>query len=276
MNSRFCSARFVALAILAGLLSVASAHDSDAMPEARDGHPLDWTLRYARSRADYIRTSVRDYTCQLVKRERIDGELQNYHFMQLKVRCGQQRDGEAAQPLSVYMRFLAPADVKGRRALYIEGKHGDKVLVRKGGPALEYLRVRIDPNGPAARRESNYPISEVGFDKIIDRLITLVGKDIEYDPSGKNTQVSHFVGARVNDRICTHIRVVHPKPQEGLQFHQASLYIDDELKVPIRVVVYGWPEADGEKPPLLEEYTYVHLQLNTGLTDDDFAERHLE
>ncbi len=241
----------------------------------RDPHPLSWTVKYATSRADYIREKIRDYTCRLIKRENIEGELQEHQFLLVEVRCEQVEDGKVVKPLAVFMQYLAPARLKDRRVLYIEGEHGGKVLVRKGGSALSYLRLSIDPYGTAARRESNYPVTDIGFDKIIERLIELAKEDIDNDPTAANTKVSHYRNAKVGDRSCTHIKVIHPKPGEGIKFHEASLYIDDKLNVPIGLVVYGWPEGKG-KPPLIEEYRYDKLQLNVGLTDEDFSESRLD
>jgi outer membrane lipoprotein-sorting protein len=31
-----------------------------------------------------------------------------------------------------------------------------------------------------------------------------------------------------------------------------------------------WPDANGKNPPLEESYTYRNLQINTGLTANDF------
>ena len=47
--------------------------------------------------------------------------------------------------------------------------------------------------------------------------------------------------------------------------------MDDELHVPIRLTVHDWPEKEGDDPPLIEEYTYVDLRLNVGLSDSDFS-----
>ena len=48
------------------------------------------------------------------------------------------------------------------------------------------------------------------------------------------------------------------------------MFIDKELNVPIRYAAYGWPEKKGGKPTLEEEYTYLNMKLNVGLTDADF------
>ena len=50
----------------------------------------------------------------------------------------------------------------------------------------------------------------------------------------------------------------------------ARIYLDDQLNLPIRYEAYDWPDQPGDKPVLLEEYTYVNLKINQGLTDADF------
>ena len=52
--------------------------------------------------------------------------------------------------------------------------------------------------------------------------------------------------------------------------------MDDELDLPIRHAAYDWPDEEGGKPVLLEEYTYVNLRLNADLTDWDFDHRNEE
>ena len=261
---------------VAAPIHFATADESTDVPRDTSQHPLAWTVRYATARYDYIRQNVRDYTCLLIKRERIDGELQDYRYLRTLVRRELLQDGRVVRPMAVFMHHLEPGKLKGRRVLYVAGQNDGKVLVRKGGGAFNYLKLKIDPHGAAARRESNYPITDVGLGKMVERLIARAKDDIRHDPTGANTQVSHFRNAKVNDRVCTHIRVVHPKRTDGIDFHKASLYVDDELHVPIRLVVYGWPRREGEEPPLIEEYTYVDLRLNVGLTDADFSKAKLD
>ena len=67
------------------------------------------------------------------------------------------------------------------------------------------------------------------------------------------------------------IEVIHPTPRRNFRFHKAQVFIDNELRVPIRYAAYLWPENPGEQPPLEEEYTYLNLKLNNGFTDADFS-----
>lgn len=244
--------------------------------EGRKTHPMEALLEFAKSRQDYIRENISDYTCWLVKRERLGGTLQPYQYARLSVRCERTDAAGATTPLAVYMRYSRPAEIRDRRVLYVSDRENGDVLVRKGGTLLSDVKISLDPNSQAARRESNYPITEVGFDKIMGRLIELARQDIAVDPGGENTTVEYFEKAKVGDRVCTRIQIEHPVFNDKFKFHQAQLFIDDELRMPVRLVVYDWPEEQGWEPSLMEEYTYLRLKLNVGLTEADFSESLLD
>ena len=273
-NSR--SAWIAACLILQAATTLRADEFSDILNESdQDAHPLQATIQYASLRAEYIRDHVHDYSCRLIKRERIDGELQSLQFAKVKVRCQRMIDGEVQKPLAVFMQYLAPAHLEDRRVLYVEGENGGRMLVRKGGRAFSYIQISVEPDSRAARRESNYPITEIGFDRIIGRLIQFAEEDIRHDPDGENTNVSFYRNAKIGDRVCTRIQVIHPVPHEGLRFYRADIFVDDDLQVPVRFALHGWPSQDGDEPPLLEEYTYVDLRMNVGLTDEDFSRSQL-
>lgn len=245
-------------------------------PELKAEHPLGWALSFAAARSEYIRNHVDDYTCRLIKRERIDGQLQPMHVAEVAVRRPRVVMDEAKVPLSVYMRFESPRSVRDRRVIYVDGMNNGEASVRKGGSSLAYVVLSIDPNGRVARQQSNYPITDIGFDKIMDRLIELIELDMGNDPLGVNTEVTYFRDARVRDRSATHIQIIHPSKEGGFNFYRANAYVDDELHVPIRLEVYDWPKSDVEPPELMEEYTYTDLKLNVGLADAVFDEARLD
>jgi hypothetical protein len=76
-------------------------------------------------------------------------------------------------------------------------------------------------------------------------------------------------GVDLNGRSCRVIRVRHPEQRPGLEFSLAEIFVDEELQIPIRYAGYGWGEKPGEDQ-ILEQYTYLDLKLNVGLTDEDF------
>ena len=94
-------------------------------------HPLDPALTMASKGLEFSEKSVRDYTATLVKRERVDGELQPYEYIYLKV-----RNPKPQVPFSVYMYFLKPAEAKGREVIYVDGRDENKMLVHEGGGGI--------------------------------------------------------------------------------------------------------------------------------------------
>jgi len=243
----------------------------EALPNDWRKHPLMPALLFAAKHHLHIEDEVRDFSCILVKRERINGRLRGYEYLQTKVRRRQVDNGKVISPFSVYAEYLAPSKVRGRKVIYVDGQHENKMVVRNGGTRFKYITLRIAPDSDAVKRETNYPITELGLSNVVTRLIEQVRDDIEADPQGTNTQVSFYRGAKIANRPCTHVRVIHPKASPAFDFHIANVYVDDKLNVPIRVEGYGWPKSEDDMPPLLEEYTYTRLKLNVGLTDEDFS-----
>jgi hypothetical protein len=238
-------------------------------PEAE--HPLTPVYRFATIRYAYMRPRLRDFECMIVKQERIGGELGSRQHIHLKVRSHQMRDGRVVTPYSVYANWVAPQEFVGRKVLYVAGWNEGKMRVRKGGGRFNYLKVNLSPFSEGVMAESRYPITDVGIVRVAGRMIDMVEEHILIDPQGANTKVAFFKNAKVSGRVCTRIYIEHPEPWPGLGFYQASLYVDNKLHVPVRVESYLWPDEETGELPLLEEYTYLKLRLNVGLSDADFA-----
>ena len=61
--------------------------DVGSLPEGWQEHPLGPALEFAYARHLHIRETVRDFTCILVKRERIRGRLSSLHRVAFRT-CG--------------------------------------------------------------------------------------------------------------------------------------------------------------------------------------------
>jgi len=252
--------------LLCVMLAIGAAHaerPSDITPA--DEHPLLPLVRMATARLKTFDAEVRDYTCMLVKRERVDGQVLEYEHIELKLRHRRVEDGGVV-PFSVYMKFLGPAELRGREVVYVEGRNKGQLIALKGGPRLAYLTTALDPESGLAMERSRYPITEVGIKKLIERLLEVAREELEYD----DCQVRYFAGTKVDGRDCTLVEVTHPKRRRNERYHMARIFIDTELNLPIRYAAYDWPEEEGGRPRLLEEYTYLNLKFNVGLTDADF------
>lgn len=235
-------------------------------PTTGKPHPLQPALKLAQEVLDSINNNVDDYTCTLVRRERVSGELGKHEFLNLKVRHEETQDGQAIIPFSVYLKFTKPAHVEGREALYIAGKHAGKVFVRRGGQRASYLSSYVSPDSRIAMKDNRYPITDIGFKRMAERLIDVIESDMKYD----ECEVNFYSGAKVNERSCTRIEVIHPVERDHFRFQRAMVFVDDEDKLPIGYASFFWPAEPGGKPRLLEEYVYTDIKLNVGLADDDF------
>ena len=69
---------------------------------------------------------------------------------------------------------------------------------------------------------------------------------------------------------CTMITITHPVRRDYFEFHQARIYVNDELDLPVGYEGFDWPEKEGGEPVLVERYFYRELSINPGLTDADF------
>lgn len=235
------------------------SRETEARTEAQKQQILQMTREGYERMAD-----IRDYTCLLVKRERVEGVLLDYEFMQAKVRHARQSNDQTA-PFSVYLKFLAPADVKGREVLYVEGHNDGKIIARKGGTRFAYITTEIEPESDLALEDNRYPITEFGIENLVKRFLEHVEGSTLADCT-----IQIMEGAKVDDRACQAIQVTKNRRTDDAQFYLARVYIDQELGIPIHYEAFDWPRREGEEPRLIEQYTYRNVRLNVGLTDADF------
>jgi len=227
-------------------------------------HPLLPALEYSRKLYEAMGRNIRDYTCVLVRRERIDGELSEYEYLAAKI--SERRTGS---PFSVYLSYLAPEKFKGREVLYVENERDGEMLVRNGGARFDYITAVVPPTSAAAMRSSRYPVTAIGLRNLMDRLLTQGARDMHY----QECKVEYFDNAKVNGRQCLHIRVTHPIERPHFLYNHADIFIDKKLKVVVRYTSHSWPRKPGGEPLLLEEYNYLNIRLNVGLAPTDFDEK---
>jgi len=240
-----------------------------AKDAAREAHPLDPAIEIASRGLDQINRNIKDYTATLVKRERIDGVLSDNEFMFVKIRNRKVDSGRVITPFGVYMKFLKPRSKAGREVIYVEGSNSGKLLAHETPGLKNLITAKLPTDGYLAMLGNRYPITEAGVENLTAKLLEKGTHDRKYG----ECDVKFFKGAKINDRTCTLLQVTHPTPRPHFEFHIAQVFIDDELQVPIRYAAYSWPTTPGGKPVLEEEYTYMNLKLNVGLTEMDFSSK---
>ena len=223
-------------------------------------HPLDPVLKLAEQIKLRIESDVVDYTATITKRERIRGKLNDEETMEAKIR--QSRPNASTPiPFAVYLKFIQPSSSAGREVIWVDGQND--------GDLLSYqfrIPVKIAPTGTIAMMGNKYSITEIGIQRMVEKLIEKGQRDRELG----DCRVEIFEHQEVDGRDCKLIQVTHPDHDKRFDFHIAQIYIDSQLNLPIRYAAYLWPDQPSSAPPLEEEYTYKNLKINVGLSDKDF------
>jgi hypothetical protein len=233
----------------------ADGPDANLSKPADANHPLAPAIQWAKEIKAGIERNVRDYTATLMKRERSSGNAEN--LIKAKIRH---------KPLSIYVAQLAPEKKKGEEAIYIDGQNDGKLWGHTTGILGKMVgTVSLKPDDSWAMKGQHYPMTEIGILNLCKRLIAVGEEDMQHG----ECEVKFDRRVDLNGRECTCVEVTHPAPRKHFRFHIAKIFVDNELKVPVRYAAYDWPK-DGGEPELIEEYEYRDLKLNVGLTDSDF------
>ncbi len=235
-------------------------------------HPLDDVLELARNALILHRENHRDYTATLVKTERIKSTLLPTTKMSMKLRYRELQPGNGIRGVDVYFRFLEPKNQAGREVIYAPERYDGLIKAHEGG-FLGMITVALSPNSQMAMRGNRHPITEVGLEKLITKLI----EKGERDRFRGDCIVNRIPGEQIDNRDCELIEVIHPEKtyQQGdatfeHEFYKAQVWFDTENLVPLKYSSYQWAESPDGEPLLEEEYTYLDLKFNVGLSDDDF------
>jgi hypothetical protein len=239
------------------VFGTSSSQSSSGAPPAASSssdHPLTPVLRWAQQGLPAIE-NLKDYSATLVRRERIRGELTGYEYLFIKIRH---------KPFSVYVYFQTPASAKGQEAIYVAGHNQGNLLAHQARISATFS---LHPDGMVAMAGRRYPVTEIGLVNLVQRLVEVGRQDLKFG----ECEVNYYKNAKVGKRSCTVIQVKHPTRRDVFRFHLARIFVDDELKVPVRYESYDWPREPGGEPQLIEEYTYLDLKVNNGFTDEDFS-----
>ena len=211
-------------------------------------------LRWAQQGLPAIE-SLKDYSAVLVRRERVRGELAATSTCSSRF---------ATRRSACMPTFKPRPAVKGQEVIYVAGQNQGNLLAHA---ARMSATLSLHPDGLIAMNNRHYPLTEIGLVNLVRRLVEVGRQDLKYG----ECEVQYFTQAKVDKRPCTVIQVVHPVQRDVFRFHLARIFVDDELKMPIRYESYDWPREPGGEPRLIEEYTYLDLKLNNGFTDEDFS-----
>ena len=228
-------------------------------------HPIDPLLALADEGFKRIDESIRDYTATIISQVRISGKLQPEKRIQCKIRHAHEFENSKT-PFSVYLKMLKPSKIKGQEVIWIEGQNDGRLIAHTNG-MMNLKRFVLDPRGIIAMKGNRYPIFEVGFKNLIAKMKEFGLHDRDFD----ECEVDITRDVLVDNRPCTLIQIVHPIERDHFTHHISKIYLDQDRDVLVGYEGYLWPKKPDESPPLLERYFYIDMQINVGLTDEDFS-----
>ena len=224
-------------------------------------------LRMAQDARAHMAQNLDDYTARFVKRE-VDsnGVLGGETEMLMKVQTRLRGETEEA-PMRVYLSFQSPESVKGREVIWAEDLYDGKMAVHEVGLLLSLKTIWLDPDGFFAMQGQRYPISEIGMVRLVEKLIERGEKDRDNPDISVTISRDHMHG----DTPTQLIQVRRAKPSGGEDdFSLAEIVIDPERQLILKYQSFGWTQAAGGDPPLLESYTFYDVKTNVGLSEADF------
>jgi hypothetical protein len=229
-------------------------------------HPLRSVRRYLRQQVSPA--DIDDYRCVVMRQERVFGQLRPREFLHLEVRRAPARAPGAWRTESVRVRYLAPASLRGTEILQAAAAGSDRLYV--GDPGGRWRAVEPASSDSYLLPPSRQTAARITLAGLGRRLLAQIDTALQVDPLAVNTSVRAYTRASVDGRPCLRIQLHHPQWQQGLRFCRTEMYYDQQRHLPLRVERYDWPRPDQTALPLLEQYTYMDVEVNVGLTDDEF------
>jgi hypothetical protein len=224
--------------------------------KVKDSDPLAEPLALA-AQARKAYAKVRDYSCTLIKRERMDGTLTANHVIAFKMRT---------TPFSVSMRWVEPRELAGQEVCYVAGKNNGDMRVKPPGLLGAIGFLSLSPDDEHARKTSKHSITDAGIGWVIERCAT--GWEVERKLKRTKVSIGTFQYA---NRRCTRAELIHSDSAGGKLLYQRNvIYFDQQTHLPIRVENYDWPQKPGGPAEVAEVYSYVNLRLNVDLPDEVF------
>ena len=209
----------------------------------------------AKAKAAYAK--VRDYSCTLVKRERIDGKLTPNHIIVLKMRTS---------PFSVSMCWQEPGSMKGQEVCFVAGRNNNEMRVKPAGLLGALGFVSLSPDDERVRETSQHRITDAGVGRLIEQCSE--GWPRERTLKVTTVRIGTFQYAK---RRCTRVELTHAGNADGkLRNHRNVVYFDQQTHLPIRVENYDWPKTPGQPGELVEMFSYLNLCINVDLPDEAF------
>ncbi|MEQ1826169.1 MAG: DUF1571 domain-containing protein [Pirellula sp.] len=182
-------------------------------------HPLDPVLELARRALANHAKEHRDYTAVLLKRERVGGKLLPETRMEMKLRYDTVETTELVpnsrpRNVAVYLKTIEPKAQAGREVIWVQGANKNKLMAHESG-LFGLMTVELAPQSRLAMVGNRYPITEIGIEKLLIKLIERGERDRAMGPA----TVRKKDGVRMGGVDCNLIEVIHENREIDVDGH---------------------------------------------------------
>jgi hypothetical protein len=198
---------------------------------------LQKVLATAKDRLDALST----YQVNITRVERVGGLMQAEEEVVLNIR---------RKPKAVRLEW-AKGPNKGREVIYSAAINDRMMYVNSGNSALPIPRMSIPVDSPLALRNSRHPITEAGFDTILDNLFKFLEPKTAAVASDGKLIYKGIDRPGGLDQPCHLVERVTPKGETW------QVYLDTRTLMP--AMVSAVQTSSGE---LIERYIYRNLRPN--------------
>ena len=202
--------------------------------ESRTGLTLETVLGTCRGKLNALDT----YQVSMNHQERVSGKLNPAENVLMSIK---------RNPKSVRLEWREGAN-QGREVLYAADQGNGLMHVRMGGNAL-LPRISMAPDSPMATHNSRHPITEAGFDTILERM----EEGLKLSRSGTTSDRITYDGLKAPegvDKVCHKIERV---TSDGETW---QVYLDPKSFLPVLV------RASATNGDLLEQYVYGETTIS--------------
>jgi hypothetical protein len=200
---------------------------------------------------------TRDYACTFTRQESIKGKLSEEQVAEMKVRTN---------PLGVYVRFAKPNDIAGMEVAYTGVRKSMKMRYRVAGIAGAKGFATRDLDDKNFLAENRHPVTEWTMAAVIDRVSASVARE-----KTLNNPVEVFTGDyQFAGRNVVRYEIFTRRPHAFRYAHRMLIYVDKELKLPLRYEAYDQPKGNALVGDLFEAYSFSDVKVNIGLGENAF------
>lgn len=220
-------------------------------------HPLIPAIQMLKQSYTTVQ-QLNDYEATLIKQEQINGRMIS---QRIRLRLKE-------KPFSLYLHYEEPHP--GREVLFVMGQNDNQMLVHDATGITSLAgTISLAVDSSQAMAENRHLITDMGMKRMLELLIAQWELESKYG----ECDVKFYPGAKMGNAECEVLESSHPRPRKQFPFHMTRIYLEKQSRLPIRIENFGFPSQANQPAPLIEEYTYVNVKTNVGLTAADFDRR---